>query len=67
VPFALSGYDDTLAAMTLRDPERFWHSLEGIVSIAAQLPALAAAAGLPLAEDSALIAQEVAHAADVKS
>jgi hypothetical protein len=65
--FALMGYDDALAAMSARDPERFWHSLEGIVSIAAQMPALTAAAGLPLAEGSPLQTPELAHAGDVES
>jgi hypothetical protein len=65
--FALIGYYDALASMAARNPERFWHSLEGIVSIAAQLPALAAAADLPLPEDSPLNAPELARAADVES
>jgi hypothetical protein len=65
--FALMGYDEALAAMAARDPERFWHSLEGILSAAAQLPALACAAGIPLAEDSSLNTPELAHAGDVES
>jgi hypothetical protein len=65
--FALKGYGDALAAMNSCDTERFWHSLEGIVSIAAQLPSLSTAAGLPLAEDSVLHAPELAHVSDVES
>jgi hypothetical protein len=65
--FALMGYDDALASMSARDAERFWHSLEGILFAAAQLPALASAAGIPLAEDSPLQTPELAHAADVES
>jgi hypothetical protein len=65
--FALLGYHEALAAMAARDPERFWHSLEGIVSSAAQLGTLAAAAGIPLPEDSPLHARELGCAADVES
>jgi hypothetical protein len=65
--FALMGYDDALAAMAARDPEQLWRSLEGIVSIAAQLSALAVAAGLALPEDSPLHAPELGCAADVES
>lgn len=65
--FALTGYDAAIAAIPARDAERFWHSLEEILSAAGHLPALASAAGLDLAEDSPLNAPELAHAADVES
>jgi hypothetical protein len=65
--FALMGYDDALAAMNVRDAERFWRSLGGILSAASQLAALTAAAGLVLPEDSPLHMPELLHAADVES
>jgi hypothetical protein len=65
--FALRGYDDASAAISARDPDRFWHSLETIVSAAAQLPGLTSAAGLPLDGDSPLRAPELEHAAEVDS
>ena len=65
--FALMGYDDALAAMGVRDAERFWHALETILFVAAQLPALATAAGISLSEDSPLKTPDLAHAGDVES
>ena len=65
--FALEGYDEAMAAMAARNADRFWHSLEAILTAAGPLYALAAAAGLRLAEDSALRAPELAHVAEVDS
>lgn len=65
--FALEGYDEALTAMTAGNADRFWHSLEAILAAAAQLDGLAAAAGLRLAEGSALRAPELAHVAEVDS
>jgi len=65
--FALHGYDDASAAMAARDGDRFWHSLEAILAAAGQLRGLAPAAGLPLADDSPLNADELVHAPDVAS
>lgn len=63
--FALTGYGDANAAIAARDADRFWHSLESILSAAGQLHALASAAGLTIADDSPLNTPDLAHAADV--
>jgi hypothetical protein len=65
--FALMGYGDASTAIAARDADRFWHSLDTILSAASQLPALAAAAGLPLDDESPLHTPDLAHAADAAS
>lgn len=62
--FALMSYDDAASAMTSRDADRFWHALESIVYAAACLPALVAAAGLKLPDDSPLQTADLGETGD---